>query len=194
MNKKQRKFKDEYLKDFNATRAAERAGYSGDENTLSSVAHKLLRNAEISAAIKKHMEESAMTAHEALARLAKMARGSMADFIRIDEAGHATIDLQRAEEWGVLDLVKKLKLRERVVEAGQEETTIDRTIEIELHDSLRALELICRALGLFKPDVQIQNNLNMPIVVMNPDAMVDLMGRIDGIADRPRLAERIESP
>ena len=194
MNRKQRKFLNEYLIDFNATQAAKRAGYAGDDNTLSTIGHKLLRNAEISAAIKKHMEESAMAATEALARLAKFARGSMADFIRIDEAGNASIDLKMAENFGVLDLVKKLKLRERVVEAGQEETTIDRTIEIELHDSLRALELICRALGLFKPDVQIQNNLNMPIVVMNPDAMVDLMGRIDGIVDRLRLAERIESP
>ena len=188
MNKKQRKFKDEYLKDFNATRAAERAGYSGDENTLSSVAHKLLRNAEISAAIKKHMEESAMSTDEALARLAKMARGSMADFIRFDEAGHPSIDLQMAETLGVLDLIKKLKLKERIVKSNDDETIIDRTVEVELHDPVRALELIGRGLGLFKPDIAVTNNLNMPIITMNPDMAAELMGRTDGIADRLRLA------
>lgn len=49
LNSRQQKFVEAYA--GNATEAARLAGYSGDENTLGVVAHKLLRNAKITQAI-----------------------------------------------------------------------------------------------------------------------------------------------
>ena len=51
LNPKQARFVEEYLVDLNATQAAIRAGYS--EKTAASQGERLLRNAEIQAAIKK---------------------------------------------------------------------------------------------------------------------------------------------
>lgn len=57
---KQRRFVNEYCVDENATQAAIRAGYS--ENGAGQIAHKLLKSAEIQAAIKERMEEVAVAA------------------------------------------------------------------------------------------------------------------------------------
>lgn len=57
---KQRRFVNEYCVDENATQAAIRAGYS--ENGAGQQAHLLLKNIEISEAIKERMEELAVAA------------------------------------------------------------------------------------------------------------------------------------
>lgn len=57
---KQRRFVNEYCVDENATQAAIRAGYS--ENGAGQQAHLLLKNIEISGAIKERMEECAVAA------------------------------------------------------------------------------------------------------------------------------------
>ena len=52
MNERQKRFCLEYLKDFNATEAAERAGYS--KKTAYSIGGRLLKNVEV----KKRIDES----------------------------------------------------------------------------------------------------------------------------------------
>lgn len=72
---KRQKFVQEYLECFDATKAAKRADYKGNKNTLSSVGYDLLRIPEISQAIDRALQESAMSASEVLMRLASIARG-----------------------------------------------------------------------------------------------------------------------
>ena len=55
LNPKQRLFCLEYLKDFNATKAAIRAGYS--EKSAYSQAHDLLKNHEVKEMIEEHSRE-----------------------------------------------------------------------------------------------------------------------------------------
>jgi phage terminase small subunit len=55
LNEKQAMFAKEYIKDYNATQAAIRAGYS--EKTAGAQAHKLLKNAEIMQLVAGAMEE-----------------------------------------------------------------------------------------------------------------------------------------
>lgn len=55
MNKKQRKFADEYLIDCNATQAAIRAGYS--EKTAKSQGQRLLTNVDIKTYIENQLEK-----------------------------------------------------------------------------------------------------------------------------------------
>ena len=56
MTNKQKAFTAEYLIDFNATKAAIRAGYS--EDTAYSQGHRLLKNVEIRKIIKKSADEA----------------------------------------------------------------------------------------------------------------------------------------
>lgn len=57
MTPKQEKFIKEYLLSGNATDAARKAGYSGNDNTLGQTGAQNLKNPEISAAIKKNRSE-----------------------------------------------------------------------------------------------------------------------------------------
>jgi len=72
---KQEKFIHEYLICYNATRAAKLAGYRSTEGSLAVSGHRLLRKANISEAIRQHLQESAMTADEAIMRISAIARG-----------------------------------------------------------------------------------------------------------------------
>jgi hypothetical protein len=80
---KQRNFVVEYLRDLHGTNAAIRAGYS--KETARSQASRMLTFVNIAAAVDAGMALYAMPAPEVLYRLAQEARGSMGDFLRVDE-------------------------------------------------------------------------------------------------------------
>lgn len=81
---KQQAFVEAYLVcGFNATEAARRAGYS--DRTAHAIGWENLRKPEIAAAIRQGLAERAMPADEVLARIAEHARGTMVDFLRIDD-------------------------------------------------------------------------------------------------------------
>lgn len=80
---RQRRFVEEYLRDLHGQSAAIRAGYS--QETARSQASRMLTNVNIRAAVQLGLELQTMPQSEVLARLANQARGSMADFLRVDE-------------------------------------------------------------------------------------------------------------
>jgi len=129
---KQARFVEEYLQDFNATRAAERAGYAGDDNSLAVRGYELVRNPKIQALVKIRLNESAMTANEVLARLAAIARSDYSRYLKED----ATVDFANllADSQGFL--VKSIK-----------ETKYGK--QVEFYDAQRALETLAKHFGLF---------------------------------------------
>jgi len=72
LTNKQRIFIDEYLKCFNASEAARRAGYTGAADVIGP---RLLGYVGIKSQIDQRLSESQMSADEALQLLAEMARG-----------------------------------------------------------------------------------------------------------------------
>lgn len=64
---------------FNATRAAEMAGYAEP----ASEGYRLLRNATIRARIDKYLDAEALNAKEVLAELAEMARAPFDEFVEV---------------------------------------------------------------------------------------------------------------
>jgi phage terminase small subunit len=105
LTEKQRLFVYHYLANgFNAVDAARSAGYKGDYRTLGVTGHDNLKNPKIRALIDERLNDVAMSADEALARLGKIARGDMSAFLDDDNA----LDLSKARELGVLHLVKEL--------------------------------------------------------------------------------------
>ena len=147
---KQRRFIEEYCVDYNATRAAVRAGYS--ENSAAEIGHENLRKPQIRGQIRERLNELTMSSAEAAMRLTRWGRGSVATFLRITGDGEAVIDLSTAEAQDALDLIRKIKQTEHTVTTkdGTEYTTV-RT-EIELHDAKDAVIQMAKLHGMFRED------------------------------------------
>ena len=96
LSNKQQAFVTEYLRDFNATQAAIRAGYS--ENAARGQGSRLLANADISAAI----NERKMNADEVLLSITEQGRSDIGVFFKLVEEWTAyplpSYDILGAEE------------------------------------------------------------------------------------------------
>lgn len=123
---KQRAFVAAYLDSpdcrWNATRAAEKAGYSGSDAVLATVGSENLRKPKIRAAIEERMSELAMSADEVLLRLGSMAKGEAPT--------------------------------KRVVRTGEDSGSDERH-----YDQAKALELVGKAFGLFKEQIEVSGEL-----------------------------------
>lgn len=80
---RQKTFIAEYLKDFNATQAAIRAGYS--EKSARAIGSENLTKPDIDQAIKQAIAERTMQPSEILIRLSEQARGDLSVFFKIVE-------------------------------------------------------------------------------------------------------------
>jgi phage terminase small subunit len=84
LTRKQLVFVAEYIKCWNASEAARRAGYS--DKTAYAIGSRLLRNVEVKAAIDAAVEQIQMSANEALIRNTQVGRGDLGDFFQaVDE-------------------------------------------------------------------------------------------------------------
>jgi phage terminase small subunit len=148
MNSKQEAFVNEYLKDHNATQAAIRAGYS--KKTSYSIGQRLLKEVEISEAIKARIADKVMDSDEVLTRLADIARGDITDLMDITSMGF-TIDL--TGEGGKnpnTKLIKKIK-QKVTTHIAKNESDEDREVietEIELYSAQEALNTIAKLNGM----------------------------------------------
>ncbi len=147
LNSRQRAFVERYLANgYNATEAALFVGYS--PRSAASIGSENLQKPEIAELISARLSAAAMSADEAMARLAGHARGSMADFLSFEDvpAGKdgdgnvitrrvVRLDLDKAERAGVLHLIQHY----RVTAEG---------VSIKLYDAQEALTTIIRTHGL----------------------------------------------
>lgn len=149
LNDKQKRFVDEYLVDLNATKAAERAGYS--KKTAYSIGQRLLKHVEIQKAIEKAQknlsERTQITQERVLQEYAKIAffdprrmfndDGTLKQISQLDDDVAAVI--------GGIDVV--------VDKSDKDEP--DYTKKIKLIDKKGALDSIARHLGMFNDKTSI---------------------------------------
>lgn len=142
LTSRQRQFVAAYLGPAkgNASEAARLAGYGTGAGQH---AHRLLKNAEIRAAIDAGLNETSLTSNQILANLSEIADGSLEDYVKVSTRGNVSLDLAKAKKAEKLRLIRKLKIDR----FGQ--------VQIELHDPLRALELLGKYRGIFKADAEI---------------------------------------
>lgn len=144
---KQQAFVDAYITcGFNATEAARRAGYSGDDTAMRVVGARNIANVNVRAEIDRLLSERLMSRDEVLARLAEHAGVTLDDFV--DEAGD--IDLERARTRGKMHLAKKYTRTETVSKFGMREVRA----QIELHDPQSALVQLGRYYKLFTDKIE----------------------------------------
>ena len=156
LNYKQQLFVAEYLVDLNATQAAKRAGYS--DHTAFRIGQENLHKPTIEAAIKAEIEKRkatiGITAAEVVRELALIGMADMSDFVRIDEGGMIQANPLDTLSEGRSRIVKKVKEKRTIrTTKGTEsnpdgEQIMEATYEFELHDKVKALELLAKHLGL----------------------------------------------
>lgn len=167
LSTKQQAFVEHYLSCFNATKAAEAAGYAYPRQAGS----RLLTYVDIQAAIKARLDELKMSADEVLTRLADQARFNPLRFTVIHDAGddHAPreivgINLAAIEAAGLGSCVKKI--------------SYDRNglMVVEFYDGQAALRLIGQHHKLF---TQVQE-LRTPDLRPLPEALRELANKVYG--------------
>lgn len=121
-------FCEDYLKHWNATKAAITAGYS--ERTAYSQGPRLLKNVEVQAYLKARLSELQMGTDEIMVRWTEQARNVAAQYIKND----GTVDLPKIIEDGKQHLIKGIKYDARgkqVVEFCDPQMALDRQTKIQ---------------------------------------------------------------
>jgi phage terminase small subunit len=127
----------EYLKCFNATEAARRAGYKSPDKQGQEV------KAKFADEIKAHIDELVMSADEALILLSEQARASLGDFAAVQ----VLADLENHPK---ARLVKSLASDVYEDKAGK----VHYKARIELHDSQAAILNVLKIHGKFTEKVE----------------------------------------
>ncbi len=151
LNYRQKLFVKEYLKDFNGTQSAIRAGYS--LKTARFIATELLTKPNIQSAIQDEMDKRAkrleLDADSILREITRIAYVDIADYVAVED-GIVKLNYFKDMPEGATRVIKRIKQKKttRLTENGQ--TVEDSTLEYEFHDKLKALELACKHLGLLE--------------------------------------------
>lgn len=151
LTRKQQVFIDEYLKSFNATKAAKLAGYS--EKTASAMGWENLRKPEIQQEIQARLDEVHMSADEALKLTADIARGDIGELL--DNNG--LLDIRTAKSNGMTKLLRKIKQKTvtRIGKTDDDDDVEVTEIEFEMYPADSALEKILKVHGKFTDRVDV---------------------------------------
>lgn len=155
MNNKQRIFVDEYLKCFNATKAALLAGYS--EKTAYSIGQENLKKPEIKKEVDARLQASHMSADVALKLTSDIANGDIGDLL--DNNG--LLDIRQAKALGLTRLLKKIKQKTitRIGKSDDDDDVEITEIEFEMYSAHEAQRDILKIGGKLNGDITINVNL-----------------------------------
>lgn len=159
LNARQQRFVDEYLVDLNATKAAERAGYS--KKTARQIGQQNLSKLDIAEAIAKgqarRADRTEITQDRVLNELAALGFSDMGDYITIHDNGSVTHNFAGLPA----DRTKAIReiTQEVVLEGPDEKPDLVRKTKFKLHDKRAALVDIGRHLGMFKNTLDLGDGL-----------------------------------
>lgn len=162
INDQQMKFCKEYMKDFNGTQAAIRAGYS--KKTAQEAGRRLLTNVGVQKFINQLQEKNAFKEEELTQRikneLIKLGFSDMKDYLDKDNSVKDISQLP-PELTTCVESIKKT-----VTKFGDEKTGGTKTsIQFKLHSKLDALEKLARYVGLYEAD----NRQRGAVITVNVD-------------------------
>ncbi len=153
LSAKKKKFVLEYHKDFNATQSAIRAGYS--TKTAYSQGQRLLKKVEIQKAIAEVSEQltqnDTASISEILKFLTSVMRGNVKDVVSWKKDGLVFTASSEEIDESTSKLVKRVKVTEKTSQKG--DWTECKT-EVELHDPVKAAELLGKYHGIFKDKLE----------------------------------------
>lgn len=147
LNPKQESFVMEYLKDFNATQAAIRAGYS--EQTARQQGSDLLSKPDIQTRIDEHLKAASINTQRILGELSKIAFSDIQDYLTIDEyTGDVKAKALSEMATGATRAIESIEEDRVIKETHGETLVVHNKFKFKLHNKLKALELLlnhCKA-------------------------------------------------
>jgi phage terminase small subunit len=190
LNTKQRLFVSEFLIDLNATKAAERAGYS--KKTAQVQSSRLLSNVMVSAEIaetqSKRFQKLGITADRVLNELALLGFSNMMDYIQIGANGEARGDLSKLtrDQAAAITEITVEEYTERTGEDEDGKPTFDnvKRTKFKLTDKRAALVDLGKHLKLFTEKVQVEGDMQLEI----RDVKQKLLAKIAGRSEIPASA------
>jgi len=162
---KRRIFIEEYLKDFNGTEAAKRAGYA--PNSAYDHAFRLLKRddiqQEIETRLQKRLEKIGVTKDRVLQEIARLAFGDTRKLFRKDGS------LLMPNEWDddTAAAVAGMEITEEYGGRGEERALTGYTKKVKQWEKTRALELLGRHLKLFGDKNGDNGGVTIPILLVN---------------------------
>lgn len=190
LTQRELEFVDWYMLGLSPYRIAKKMKITGP------AAYKYLKdNKGVQEEIERRFERrAAITKGEIVERLADQARGDMGAFL------HWRSNEDRAPEIAVPEDTPTHLIRKYVKTSKRlGAKLIEERIEIELYDAQKALEILGKHLGMFRPNVAIQNNIfqrlgqepmsNIDVTAMSDDELHELLAAFaqadtaDGVVD-----------
>lgn len=154
-------FVNEYfLCNMNATEAGRRMGYAHPNVQ----GPRLLVKVSILQEIQRRLDEQKMSSKEVLARISAIGRGDIADFVGIETPA----DLLREEYRGKTHVIKKFKRNVTITRMKDGGEIENQYTELELHDSLSALDKMGRHHVIFTDKVEHSGSIESKFVVLPP--------------------------
>lgn len=153
LNAHQRRFVDEYVIDLNATRAAERAGYSA--KSAYSQAHDLLKKPEIQtliqAAFEARSQRTQIAADDVVRELRWIAQSDVAEVMQVDEEGRVFVRSLTDLPERVRRAISKITQRTTEVVTQDGRTVEKIQLAVEFHSKTAALRMLMDHLGMDAP-------------------------------------------
>ncbi len=157
MTSREQRFIQEYLVDWNATRAYRRAGYQATPAAARANASRLLAKANIRAAIEAaqhHLaERTGVRAERTLLELARVAFACLTDVVTWGPEG-MTVKASETLDAHDQAAVYQVEMTETVRTTGNG-TVTTRRVRVRMQDKLPALIQLGKHLGLFKAKVEV---------------------------------------
>lgn len=154
-NARQAAFINEFIKDFNITRAAKDAGYSAA--TAHVIGQRLLSNVKIKTALREAIRNRALRLQldqdKIVKELACIGFSDLTNFTSIDQNGDMVIDLKSAPP-EAMRAVQEVTQDVYMEGRGGSALAVKRT-KLKLHPKLPALEQIAKHLGLLIDKLQV---------------------------------------
>lgn len=157
----QQRFVEEYILDpVSQTKAALRAGYSGEH--VSTTASRLMKHPLVKEAIEEHQKEAAgklgITQQRILQELSALAFSNLQDVMATNDDGTTTVNISSLPR-SVASALQELSITEK---GGKVKS---RTAKATLANKLAALQLIGKHLGMFTEKVEHTGTLTLEQLV-----------------------------
>lgn len=150
-----------FEENMNRTRAYRRAYPNSSYDAARSSASRLLAKANIKAEVARRLDEEAMSVEEAVARMARIARGSMRPFLQKGPDGFVYFDLNHPEAEEHMYLVKEMeaKRQRRIVGSGDAaEEWEEEWVRVKLHSAYEANLDILKMHGKFTKKIDLTSD------------------------------------
>jgi len=181
LEKKIERFIEEYVQDFNGTRAALAAGMGPKDSTAATAACKLLKNPTIKTRVdeahRARIESSRATADDILRELEYVAFSRITDVLEWDADGCTTFiessDLPPAHRAAIQSIEVEHETRQ------QGEDVVSKVKKkVSQHSKLRALDQLARMHGLYQDKMEVSHEF-APLIIMPGDELPEDVQDVD---------------